>query len=173
MQTGLYSGSAQVVTERTLPGRGAPEFVIGDLDGNGLVPGNDCDDVAVYFKTSTCQGQAYSDCRDGECSLTPGEFLAQPILRQSSATGCFFGEPSEAEQGSFFRRFATSGATPSELTRNCQFSGGTIVTIPTRCFKGSTFLCAQCCGSGGNRTVVPVHTFDQSLLGTPQFRLTQ
>src|SRR5688572_929222 len=34
--TNGYYGSAQIVTELTLPGRSAPEFVVAEVDGTGL-----------------------------------------------------------------------------------------------------------------------------------------
>src|SRR5689334_16635126 len=84
-----YYGSVQIVTELTLPGRSTPQFVVGEVDGNGLQKAFECRDIAEYFKTSTCDGQEYASCDDGQCALTPGEFFAEPLSYRSSTTGCF------------------------------------------------------------------------------------
>jgi hypothetical protein len=142
------------------------------VDGTGLQKAFECKDVANYFKTPTCDGQAYASCDDGECSLTPGEFFAQPLSYLSSATGCFFGEPSEAEVADFFRRIGIAASSAADITRVCRSTGGTVVTVPQPC-RRNTFLCADCCTPAGTRLRLPVHTFDASLLGTPRFRLSQ
>jgi hypothetical protein len=168
---GYYSASAELVGQMTLPGRSASQFVIGQVDGNGLQSDFTCRDVAVFYETSMCQGQAYADCGFGDCETVPGTYFAQPILSDGSATGCFFGEPSEIKQGDFFRRRTSFGSTVLQVNQQCFFSGGRVVSVPVQCKRG--LFCADCCIPAANRSLVPVHRFDASLLGTPQFRLSR
>jgi hypothetical protein len=166
-----YAGVVTVVGAMTLPGRSAPEFVTGQVDGNGLMVDSSCRDFAQFYETPTCQGQAYTDCTFGGCANEPGTFFARPIFHESTATGCFVGEPSEAKEATFFRRSRMLGSTVLQLNQQCRFlNGGTLIGVPVACKRN--FLCADCCIPGQSvRSLVPVHSFDASLLGTPQFRL--
>jgi hypothetical protein len=167
-----YGSTVQIVGQMTLPGRSAPQFVIGQVDGNGLQSDFSCRDTANYYETPTCEGQAYADCRFGDCEAIPGTYFAQPILHQSSTTGCFFGEPSETKEGDFFRRVRTTGRSVLEVNQQCRFGrGGTLVSVPVECKRG--LLCADCCVPAPGRSLIPVHSFDASLLGTPRFRLAR
>jgi len=174
IDTNSYSASARIVGVTTLPGRSTPEFFIAQVDGTGLQNQFGCRDIAEFFETSTCDGPAYADCSFGDCESVPGSFFAQPILYESSATGCFFGDPSEARSGTFFRRSRVLGTSVASLNQQCRnFSEGTLVSPPVRC-HGSLF-CADCCAAqpASGRLLTPVHSIDASLLGTPQFRLSQ
>jgi hypothetical protein len=169
-----YGASAQIVGELTLPGRGGPEFVTAEVDGNGLQKANTCSDIATYFRTSTCLGQAYADCSFGDCETTPGSFFAQPLFYQSTATGCFLGDASEIEPGgSAFRRRLVRGSSVADAARSCRLAGGTMMAPATPCKPTLPLFCGQCCAPASPRTLVPTHSFDASLLGTPLFRLSQ
>jgi len=142
------------------------------VDADGLLRDRSCDEVAPWYETSTCDGQAYADCRFGTCEGIPGTFFAQPILYQSSTTGCFFGDPSETRQGDFFLRRQLFGTTVQQLNQQCLFfNQGTVLGQPVPCKRGG--FCVDCCIPAPGRSLIPVHSFDASLLGTPRFRLSK
>jgi len=171
-RVGGYYGDVEIVGQLTLPGRSAPDFVIGQVDADGLLRDRSCDEVAPWYETSTCDGQAYADCRFGTCEGIPGTFFAQPILYQSSTTGCFFGDPSETRQGDFFLRRQLFGTTVQQLNQQCLFfNQGTVLGQPVPCKRGG--FCVDCCIPAPGRSLIPVHSFDASLLGTPRFRLSK
>jgi hypothetical protein len=166
-----YYGSAQIVTELTLPGRSAPQFVVGEVDGTGLQKDFSCSDTRDFYKTPTCTGQAYAIVADGECELTPGEFFAQPILYQSTATGAssaIHPRPSWPTSSSDPVRLHVAGASRAGLPIQRRHAGVVPVAAAAR-----GLFCADCCSPRRRPARDPGAHVRREPLGTPQFRLTQ
>jgi hypothetical protein len=164
-------GSATAVGRVTLPGGSGPEFVVADVDGNGISSVLRCEDVAQVYRTSDCLGPALVQCFGSECAPGGARF-ARPILRQDATTACHEGDPSEVETGNFFRRIRMIASTLPQLIGICQETGGTLVGTPTPCRRGSAF-CGQCCRPANGIAAIPLHYFDAALVGTPPFRLAR
>ena len=98
-RTGSYYGAtAQIVGQLTLPGRSEPQFVIGEVDGNGLSADFSCRNSAIFYETSTC--------RDRRMPIA-GSAIARPSRGRSSRNrSAMKARPPDA-----------SSATPSETSR--------------------------------------------------------